>query len=273
MARRVPQRQPGGGELAAVRGEHALGREVPVESSERQVWPRRAWLGRRSRLRRWLPEQRSTARPRSGHRRLPGRSRLPRPHQRPAATGRHAPWPAAQPPGARRRAGGVPAWIASAGTARRRPGEPPLGEAGRRDAVLVGRPPEATARAGPAGRPRPGQRAPPTAGGQPGPPDGGGDHDVERASGSPERLSNAPTCAAGREFPRSRCRLRPDGSRAAGRRRRPAAAPTARPRGPGGPAGPGGPWVRARRHVVRPGRTGPGLRAGFGRMGRPGSAQ
>ena len=134
----------GGGELVAVRGEHALGQEVPGESSGRRVWPWRAWLGCRSRLRRWLPARRSAARPHSGHRRLPGRPRLPRPHQRPAATGRHAAWPAAQPSGARQppRPGFPP------GSPRQAPrnagrGEPPVAR------------PEDPTPFSPGGRPRP----------------------------------------------------------------------------------------------------------------------
>ena len=178
-------------------------------------------------------------------------------------------------------AAGVPARTASPGTARRGHREPPVGQAGRFDAVLAGRPPAAATRTGTAGRPGPGQRSPPTAGGQPRPPDGGGDHDVERAAGPTATAPDAPARPEARRVPQLRGRLRPDGSRTAGRRPRPAAAPTARP-GPGqGEWGAGaphagrtaGPGLRARGRVVRPGRAGAGLRSGVGGLGRPGSAE
>jgi hypothetical protein len=96
IARRVTATSARGNELVTARGEHALGLEVAGESSGRWAWPWRAWLGRRSRLWRWLSAGRP-ARPHPGRGRLPGRSRLPRPHQRPAPAGRHAARPAPQP--------------------------------------------------------------------------------------------------------------------------------------------------------------------------------
>ena len=226
----------------SARGEHALGLEVAGESSGR-VWPWRTRLGCGSRLWRWLPGGRSTARPHPGRGRLPGRSRLPGPHQRPAPAGRHAARAAPQPPGPRHAAATrVPAWVGPPGTARRGRREPPVGQAGRPDDVRLRRPPAATARTRAARRPRPGQRSSPTAGGQPRPPDGGGDHDVERAAGSPQRRPDCPARPPPRSVPQLQRRIRPDGGRAAGRRRRAAAVQAAESWRPG--------WAG------RPGRTG-----------------
>jgi hypothetical protein len=269
----------GGSGLDTVRGEHALGLEVAGESSGRRVWPWRAWLGGRSRLRRWLPAGRAAAWPYPGRGRLPGRSRLPGPHQRPAPTGRHAARTAAEPFGPwHAAAAGIPARIASPGAARRGHGQPPVAQGRRPDAVPVGRPPKAAARAGTARRPGPGQRPRPTAGGQSSPCDGGGNHDVERAAGSPQRHPDAPASPAPRRLPQLH-RLRPDGSRAARRRRRSPAAQAPQPSGPGRPGQPGGPdggagpCLRARGRVVRPGRAGAGPRSGVGGVGGPGSAE
>jgi hypothetical protein len=219
----------GGGELDTARGEHALGLEVAGESSGR-VWPWRARLGCGSRLRRWLPAGRPAARPHPGRGRLPGRSRLPGPHQRPAPASRHAARTAPQPPGPRHAAATwFPAWIVSTGTARRGRREPSVGQAGRPHGVLPGRSAAAAAGTRAARRPRPGQRSSPTAGGRPHPPDGGGDHDVERSAGPPQWRSDGPARSPPRRVPQ----LRPDGGRAAGRRRRPAAASAAGPGSPG----------------------------------------
>ena len=129
-----------------------------------------------------------------------------------------------QPPGPRHAAATrVPGWVGPPGTARRGRREPPVGQAGRPDDVRFRRPLAATARTRAARRPRPGQRSSPTAGGQPRPPDGGGDHDVERAAGSPQRRPDCPARPPPRSVPQLQWRIRPDGGRAAGRRRRAAA--------------------------------------------------
>ena len=246
------------------RGEHALGLEVAGESSGRWAWPWRAWLGRRSRLWRWLSPGRP-ARPHPGRGRLSGRSRLPRPHQRPAPAGRHA----AGPPRSRPDRGMPP-----------RPGFPPGSpRQAPRDGSTANRPwarPDDSTPFPPGGRPRPRPGR--------GQPDGRGpanDRPRPQAGSRVRATAEETMMSNGRRVPRNGASAPPRGPRPEGfrgyaagydqtgsgvaRRRRPAAAQAARPGGPGRPGRPArpgraaGPSLRARGRIVRAGRARPAV--------------